>query len=315
MLELFGYKDRLIHTKIRPNKYRGKVMAKKANDNIGPSTGLMALMHKTVYFILYPFRKPIKFFIGLAVIIVLVLGLPLFYGVAFKDIPMWYKDKSKEINISQLTQNISSKETLEGISSLVEAPKSKPFTRRSFGRGGDSSEPEKLDMLSHASEDVVDIADIENDEQSIASNNSSYIQYQDDIYGNSNAVDVYYEQDAGVVAEAEAKEVVASNVVENNLYYLEAPKQVAGKAKVHNANELEVNDTYIFLYGIYSSPYTKRGVKANLFLKKLLKEEEIYCDIVAYSQDNTAIGNCFIGDLNINNLMVEEGYSDKVEIK
>lgn len=55
------------------------------------------------------------------------------------------------------------------------------------------------------------------------------------------------------------------------LIYLDEPKEVIGVTKVYNANEIEVDGTYIFLYGIYVNPETELGLEAKKFLENVVK--------------------------------------------
>ena len=66
------------------------------------------------------------------------------------------------------------------------------------------------------------------------------------------------------------------------LIYLDEPKEVIGVTKVYNANEIEVDGTYIFLYGIYVNPETELGLEAKKFLENVVKNQVVrvsgYCN-------------------------------------
>ena len=80
----------------------------------------------------------------------------------------------------------------------------------------------------------------------------------------------------------------------------------------NNANELEVDGKYLFLFGIYSSPKTSRGVKAAVFLRDILEDKVISCDVLAYTEDNIATAECFLEGESLNQMLVEKGFSDNV---
>lgn len=55
------------------------------------------------------------------------------------------------------------------------------------------------------------------------------------------------------------------------LVYLKDPVSVSGKALVQNANEIIVDGTYIFLYGIYVDPNLPKGIEAKNIWSSLSK--------------------------------------------
>ena len=123
---------------------------------------------------------------------------------------------------------------------------------------------------------------------------------------------------AGEDAWFESKPVIVKKVSETEgdvLRYLDEPEEISGEAKVYNANEMEVGGTYVFLYGVYSNPRSARGVKAAVFLRDALKGETVKCLILAYTADNVATGECFAGDVSINKILVDRGFSDRVALQ
>ena len=114
----------------------------------------------------------------------------------------------------------------------------------------------------------------------------------------------------------ETKKLVVNKGEYSGLNYLEEPVVVEGEAFVVNANEIMVDDTYMFLYGIYSNPRTEMGVKGAVFLRTALKGERVRCKILArVIEDGTATADCFVGEDNINQIMVDKGFSKRVSTK
>ena len=98
------------------------------------------------------------------------------------------------------------------------------------------------------------------------------------------------------------------------LVYLDKPEEIIGMAKVQNANELEVDGKYIFLYGVYVNPETEKGLEAQKFLEKYVKNHVVRCEVVAYTTQNVATGLCYIGSDNLNRLLVIQKYSKNVAL-
>lgn len=98
------------------------------------------------------------------------------------------------------------------------------------------------------------------------------------------------------------------------LIYLDEPKEVIGVTKVYNANEIEVDGTYIFLYGIYVNPETELGLEAKKFLENVVKNQVVRCSIVAYTFQDIATGMCYVGGENINQMLVTHKFSKNVAL-
>lgn len=116
------------------------------------------------------------------------------------------------------------------------------------------------------------------------------------------------------IAEESVREEVPQPVkrkVKRNLplIYLDEPKEVIGVTKVYNANEIEVDGTYIFLYGIYVNPETELGLEAKKFLENVVKNQVVRCSIVAYTFQDIATGMCYVGGENINRMLVTHKFS------
>lgn len=283
------------------------------NDDIGPSRGLTALMHKTVMFLLYPFRKPIAFVILLVVLGGLFFGLPVFlYGVNPKQVHNWYLEKYQELDVKAISSNLSEivkpKVEQKGIDQLVDLPqdiKYQPSRRQSFGRAATGSNTHQVvDVLAENANDVVSVDSIERADEN---------QYP--LAQTSAVSQPVSAQRVEKTTDSKGFVSITKEKADTSLQYLAEQKEVIGEAKVINANELIVDNIYIFLHGIYSNPQNQRGVKAGVFLKSALKGETVRCDIIAYTEDHAATAECFVGNVSINRIMVEKGYSDKVSLK
>ncbi len=281
--------------------------SKKKEEDIKQISGATGVFHKIVMFITYPFRKPLRCLFFLAALGAIVYFIPVMYGVKPEKVYDWYVKLVHDVN-EQIIVPHTQKE--KGTDTLVEsnyATGQREIRRQMFVKASGRA-PQKVDVLAEEASEVVNIGDIrraednaENyDEQPITPEKTT-VEEQSNVVAVQHPVvteDFDYRRHYGEF---------------DSLNYLNEPVEVRGTAKIHNANELTVNDTYIFLYGIYSNPLNGRGVKAGVFLKNLVKDEEVLCQILAYTKEGqVATAECYVGETDINNLMVKNGFSDKV---
>lgn len=281
--------------------------SKKKEEDIKQISGATGVFHKIVMFITYPFRKPLRCLFFLAALGAIVYFIPVMYGVKPEKVYDWYVKLVHDVN-EQIIIPHTQKE--KGTDTLVEsnyATGQREIRRQMFVKASGRA-PQKVDVLAEEASEVVNIGDIrraednaENyDEQPITPEKTT-VEEQSNVVAVQHPVvteDFDYRRHYGEF---------------DSLNYLNEPVEIRGTAKIHNANELTVNDTYIFLYGIYSNPLNGRGVKAGVFLKNLVKDEEVLCQILAYTKEGqVATAECYVGETDINNLMVKNGFSDKV---
>lgn len=281
--------------------------SKKKEEDIKQISGATGVFHKIVMFITYPFRKPLRCLFFLAALGAIAYFIPVMYGVKPEKVYDWYVKLVHDVN-EQIIIPHTQKE--KGTDTLVEsnyATGQREIRRQMFAKASGRA-PQKVDILAEEASEVVNIGDIRRAED----NTENY--YEQPIKPEKTTV----EEQSNVVA---VQHPVVTEDFDyrrhygefDSLNYLNEPVEVRGTAKIHNANELTVNDTYIFLYGIYSNPLNGRGVKAGVFLKNLVKDEEVLCQILAYTKEGqVATAECYVGETDINNLMVKNGFSDKV---
>ena len=99
-----------------------------------------------------------------------------------------------------------------------------------------------------------------------------------------------------------------------NLNYLNNPRKISGKAIIHNANELSINDEYMFLYGIYAEPSSENGNKAETYLRSETEGKIVDCLINAYTYQNIATAICSANGVELNRELVKLGYSKNVAL-
>lgn len=277
---------------------------KESNDEVGPSRGAVAVLHKTAMFLLYPFRKPLRFITLIVVLAAVAFALPVVqYKVKPQEVHNWYWAKVKDIDPAALAGKFAKPSTNEkGIDQLVDMPESAKTVRRQiFEKASRFSAPQPVDVMAEEAADVV------------AFQPQSVEPAEPENIPTAIAEPVLPEPSAP--SASAARTIAAEDNEGAVLRYLDEPEVISGLAKVHNANEMEVNGVYVFLYGIYSNPQNGRGVKAGVFLRSLVKGQQVKCNILAYTRDDVATAECFVGNVSINDLLVENGFSDKVSLE
>ena len=291
---------------------------KRKDDELRSPSGWGAALHKTAMFLTYPFRKPLYLLLILVLIIAVAAAVPIYYGAKPQEVHIWYMEKFREVKntdlskvsskFSQLVNKIPALTSApdKGTDRLVDvAPSQKEMRRRMF-KAASGAKPQRVDVLA---EEAVDVVAVPQAVRAVAAE-----------YDNAaETVDIKPEPAAAKTEVAfESKPVIIKKVSAadgNVLRYLDEPKEISGTVKVYNANELEVGGTYLFLYGVYSNPRSARGVKAAVFLRDALREEVVSCRILAYTADDIATGECFAGDVSINKILVDRGFSDRVALE
>jgi hypothetical protein len=279
---------------------------RRAEDEIGPSKGIMKVVNRLLRFVLYPFMHPFKFFVIVVVVLIVLIGIPSYLGITFDGIGSWYGEKfvtgyeqakawSEENLWVKVAQYLPSKEqdstwnhkvlteeTAATKADLVAYDAPKAYERRVF---------------SQEQEAPVDVAG--NAEQNKMSENTP--------------------QEPESVSEDDETAQPAEHLVFNRkdflkLIYLDQPQELRGVVQVVNANELRIGDTYVLLYGIYVAPKSSLGRRAMQYLERTFAGKEVYCQIGAYTPERTATAICLCEGVNINQKLVDLAYSKDVSL-
>lgn len=286
-------------------------MKRRSNrDYFGPMTGFKGFLHRTAMFLLYPLRKPLIFF----PLLILLYLIPTFIGARPSEVHVWYWNKIKSAynsaagvvsdkvnpwfaNKEEATPELGGKVLPErGIDQLV-GMRQKAVRRQMFEKA--KSAPQAVDILEN--EEVVPVSEIKRDEQP---------QPAADVVQEYN--DKISELSSRNTAPAGSATITVSQKLP--LVYLKDPVPVSGKALVQNANEIIVDGTYIFLYGIYVDPNLPKGIEAKKYLEQFVKDKVVRCDIVAYTYQDIATALCYVDDDSINQRLVDEEFSRNVAL-
>lgn len=286
-------------------------MKRRSNrDYFGPMTGFKGFLHRTAMFLLYPLRKPLIFF----PLLILLYLIPTFIGAIPSEVHVWYWNKIKSAYNSaagvvsdkvnpwfadkeEAVPELGGKALPErGIDQLV-GMRQKAVRRQMFEKA--KSAPQAVDILEN--EEVVPVSEIKRDEQP---------QPAADVVQEYN--DKISELSSRNTASAGSATITVSQKLP--LVYLKDPVPVSGKALVQNANEIIVDGTYIFLYGIYVDPNLPKGIEAKKYLEQFVKDKVVRCDIVAYTYQDIATALCYVDDDSINQRLVDEEFSRNVAL-
>lgn len=276
------------------------------SDYFGPMTGFKGFLHRVAMILLYPLRKPLIFI----PVLILMYLIPTFIGSKPSEVHLWYWNKIKN-GYNFVAETVSDKvkpivektEVLmpelggkmlpeRGIDQLV-GTKQKAIRRQMFEKA--KSAPQAVDILEN--QEVVSVEEVKKEQALIQAEKTDAI--MEEVAKNDNL-------------QPEKQKIVVSETLP--LIYVENQIDVSGAAIVQNANEMIVNGTYLFLYGIYVDPNTPKGIEAKKFLEQMVKGKTVRCNIVAYTYQEVATALCEIDGESINQKMVDEGLSKNVAL-
>ena len=279
-------------------------LKKKKDEDLKKIGGVIGFFHRIIVFLTYPFRKPLRFLLFLAVIGAIAYCVPVYYyKVEPKNIQDWYQGLFDTVK-----EQVALPQNLKGTDALVEVeeqPTAKDVRRQMFMKASGNS-PQTVDVLAKESQDVVDIKDIRRAGEEAEA-------FKLPVAVVTQPVEVVEPEEEEVDEEFDYNKHYGEY---STLDYLNEPITVSGEAIVHNANEMTVDGNYVFLYGIYANPKDGRGVRGKVYLKNFVQSEIVRCDILAYTKgEAVATAECYVGDVDINRLMVENGFSDRVSAR
>ena len=279
-------------------------LKKKKDEDLKKIGGVIGFFHRIIMFLTYPFRKPLRFLLFLAVIGAIAYCVPVYYyKVEPKNIQDWYQGLFDTVK-----EQVALPQNLKGTDALVEVeeqPTAKDVRREMFMKASGNS-PHTVDVLAKESQDVVDIKDIRRAGEEAEA-------FKLPVAVVTQPVEVVEPEEEEVDEEFDYNKHYGEY---STLDYLNEPITVSGEAIVHNANEMTVDGNYVFLYGIYANPKDGRGVRGKVYLKNFVQSEIVRCDILAYTKgEAVATAECYVGDVDINRLMVENGFSDRVSAR
>lgn len=271
--------------------------SKKDDDYIGPSRGWVGLFHKFMMLLLFPLRKPLWF---LLIVAVLFLA-PTFRGVRPAEVHLWYGR-----HIAGLTSRVSelfggkAREVVPGLKEISQAVETTVAEGVNSFSETAVSEPAAPQLVPQPPRKV----------------RRQVFERAEDAPAKASvpAAEPAPRTETIRRPHPATKSVAAKPRQLPNLRYLSAPETVSGVPVVINANELRVAGQMMFLYGIFVQPASQKGLDGALYLRRLLEDKTVECEINAYTYQNIATAICTLDGVNLNRRMVERGYSQNVAL-
>ena len=300
----------------------------------------LAWLHKFVITTTLPIRRFWFILIGVIIFGIILAIIPLYYGVGFKHISNWYStifnssetqeahekteqiistgmENSAEI-LAEPTENIENKADNHRRFAIWNVPEFKKAdyrlpkhsaapktplekTQKAFAALAEAVR-QKTQEINAMPKKISDSAPAQKSKDSAPSKSTQQITSPETV-----AEPIYFE---GKIEDY-------YEILENhNLVYLNEPEIINGSAEIVGPNSLYVNNTFMFLYGIYSDPDEYDISAAEQYFRDLTSAAPIHCEVVAYAlQTNTATALCFVNGYLINKSMVNHNFARNVALK
>lgn len=258
--------------------------------------------HGLFLFITFPIRRPLIF------VPILMLGYlaPTFMGAKPTEVHLWYWNK-----IKSKTQSLGStiSEKTQGIIPNVDDFKVSIPSLKSMGSSYEESNVEKI-----VESPTPNIQEIRRQ----TFEKSKEIPNTVDALRTAQLQEERMRQQSGNKNFSAPRQMQKQNLNKNKklpLIFLEKEEQISGLAEVINANELKINNKTYFLHGIYVNPNSEDGIQAKNFLRSVIAQNIIQCQVKAYTYEKIGTIICSVNGENINWLLVNRGYSKNVALE
>lgn len=299
--------------------------------------GFLGLIHKIVMFITWPFRR-FKFLLAIiAAVLVVMIVVPMCYGIKFTQIPHWYYNILTGSFATQIRQTVSDSvtnakdkasqkinEKIDGVKQTVQqiVPDMPSAQIRAAEEAKAKGEPVRFTAWNVAKFNKVQYKKPRADKNAevkikaptfaVLKRETKEAQAERELRENEQMADDIY-----IRPYYKGKLADYYRVRQDlGLTYLNESEKLHGKADVLEPNSLYINGTYVYLYGIYTNPDIYDAAEAQLYLEQLVEGKEVYCDVVAYTtQTQMATALCFVDGVFINGDMVQNSLALDVALK
>lgn len=288
--------------------------------------GAAKWVHRFVMFITYPFRHPYVFLMLMVIACLIAVAIPMFNGISARNIPEWYGEKlgimealrkpqikaaPKKIKASKFKKEIKLKHAAFEpkpvlVEEVVEIEVPEP----------QAPEPQKYAAWNIKNKDVLHkeefkAAVVEPEEEKV-------IQIQEEVEPvveiQQEAEPIPVEEKKSLKQKTDSSELKYQKREDLALTYYQKPKHIWGEAIIYGANEISVDDTYLYLYGIYTNPNIHSEGQARSYLRELIAGKRVDCYIVAQTKEGIATAICFAAGKNINESMVKAYLADNIAL-
>lgn len=288
-------------------------------------SGLLKWVHRLVMLITFPFRKFWQIVFVLLIILAILIATPMCYGVKFRDVWDWYKIKFpthefvevKDQAKARVTQKIKS--VRRKINDIIPTTAGKPE------KAQEDEDEVRFVTWNVAEFNKAKYKPSSSNVKVVAeSNEKTYAELKKDAQKDN---DTKVFEVKKTIAETPknktnfvtGKRDLSSYYVKlenNNLEYLAEPEILDGAMTIVTPNDVYIQDTFVYLYGVYCDPNVYDTELAKNFLQTLVADENVHCEVIAYTtQTKVATALCFINDTLINKALVENDMANNVALK
>ena len=288
-------------------------------------SGLLKWVHRLIMLITFPFRKFWQIVFILLIILAILIATPMYYGVKFRDVWDWYKIKFPTHEFVEVRNQAKARVT-EKIKSVRR--KVNEILPTTIGKTEKTEKDE--DEVRFVAWNVAEFNKAKYKPSSpgvkviTESNEKTFAELKKDAQKDSDTKVFEVKKPTIVTHEKKAnfvtgKKDLSSYYVKlenNNLEYLAEPEILNGEMTIVTPNDVYIQDTFVYLYGIYCDPNVYDTELAKNFLQTLVADENVHCEVIAYTtQTKVATALCFINDTLINKALVENDMANNVALK
>lgn len=296
--------------------------------------GAAKWIHRFVMFITYPFRHFFVFLMLVLTLVAIVIAFPLFKGVPFGNIPEFYGQKlgiiepikhskieaaPKQIKAAKFKKEIKLKhaEFSPADTKLVENREA------SEAESASESAPEKYAIWKIKNKPISKKGEIKAAVKVVEPQEAPAPQVEEAVIPaqitSEEQIPTVAAQEEKIQEQLPAQEAILPDLSYTKredlpLTYRKTPERISGEVIIYTANELSVDDTYLYLYGIYTNPNYYDEAKARAYLRKLIAGKKVECYIVAETKEGIGTALCFADGISINKSMVDAYFADNIAL-
>ena len=288
-------------------------------------SGLLKWVHRLVMLITFPFRKFWQIVFVLLIILAILIATPMCYGVKFRDVWDWYKIKFPTHEFVEVRDQAKAR-----VTEKIKSVRRKVNNIIPTTIGKQDKEEKTEDKVRFVAWNVAEFNKAKYKPSSsnvkiVAENNEkTYAELKKDAQKENDIKVFEVKKQVASTQENETnfmtgKKDLSSYYVKlenSNLEYLAEPEILDGTMTIVTPNDVYIQDTFVYLYGVYSDPNIYDTELAKNFLQTLVADESVHCEVIAYTtQTKVATALCFVNDTLINKALVDNDMANNVALK
>lgn len=311
-------------------------------------SGFLGWLHRMVMLITFPIRKFWLIVSMLLIVLIILIAIPMFYGIQLRDVWDWYmvkmpnhefveaKDKAlfeaKE-QVDKIRRNF--KEILPDKKSAEAKEEAEPkkevklvswnvaeFRKAKYVPQKQFPVIKKIEDLrkekdAEISEQATVVAEVEAPAETVIVSEEVYTAPEQNT-------DTATEEESRFSVEKNTENSVKPVDIERyyskvslpDLIYLSDPEIIEGEAVIRGPNSLSIGDKYIYLYGIHSDKKRHDVDGAVRYLQNITAGRNVYCAAVAYSlKTQYPVALCFMNRVLLNRSLVDHNLAKNIALK